>query len=492
MTSTTKLLALALLVAGARGLSAQDTAIPKRPEGIAFPPLTFEPPDPAKFRRELPGGVVVFLIPDRSLPLVDVRFQFRCGSYLEPANKDGLASAVGAMLRQGGAGDLDAAALDEEIDFLAAQIGTGAGETELTASLDTISQNLDKSLDLLVSILRRPRFQKDRFDLWKSEVLESLKQRNDDAGDILDREWSTLIYGREHYKGRDVTKASLDGLTEADLKDFHAKWIHPANLVIGVSGDFDPDAMMKKLNAALAGWTAGEKAPLPPAPSHTLVPGVYHVEKDIPQGKVHIGMRSIKRDDPDYHALMVMSRILGSGGFTSRIMRRVRSDKGLAYDAGAHVMPGVYFPGEFQASFQSKSLSVAFATKLIFEEIESMRSKPVEQDELEVARGGIIETFPKQFESPAQILSVFMADQLSGRTYQWWKEYREKIKAVTPADIQRVAQKHLDAKSMVILVVGKWTDIMTGDANAKFADFFEGKHTELPLRDPLTLEPIKK
>lgn len=492
MTSTTKLLALALLLASSRGLSAQDAPLPPRPDKIAFPPLAFEPPDPAKFRRELPGGVVVFLIPDRSLPLIDVRFQFRCGSYLEPVGKEGLASAMGSMLRTGGAGDLDAAKLDEEIDFLAAQIGTGAGETELTASLDTLSQNLDKSLDLLVAILRRPRFQKDRFELWKSEVLESLKQRNDDAGDILEREWSTLMYGREHYKGREVTKTSLDGLTEADLKGFHAKWIHPANLVVGVSGDFEPEAMMQKLNAALAGWTAGEKAPLPPAPTFQLVPGVYHVEKDIPQGKVHIGMRSIKRDDPDYHALMVMSRILGAGGFTSRIMRRVRSDEGLAYDAGAALIPGVYFPGEFQASFQSKSLSVAYATKLIFEEIEKIRTAPVGADELDVARGGIIETFPKQFESPAQTLSVFMADQLSGRTFQWWKEYREKIKAVTPADIQRVAAKHLDAKSMVILVVGKWSDIVAGDSHAKFADFFEGKATELPLRDPLTLEPIKK
>lgn len=492
MKSTTKLLALTLVLGAARGLSAQDQPLPPRPEKIAFPPLSFEPPDPAKYKRELPGGVVVFLIPDRSLPLVDVRFQFRCGSYLEPAGKEGLASAMGSLLRTGGAGDLDAAALDEEIDFLAAQIGTGAGETELSASLDTLSQNLDKSLDLLVAILRRPRFQKDRLELWKSEVLESLKQRNDDAGDILEREWTTLMYGRDHYKGRDVTRASLDGITEADLKGFHAKWIHPANLVIGVSGDFEPDAMMQKLNAALAGWTAGEKAPLPPAPTHQLVPGVYHVEKDIPQGKVHIGMRSIKRDDPDYHALMVMSRILGAGGFTSRIMRRVRSDEGLAYDAGAHLAPGVYFPGEFQASFQSKSLSVAYATKLIFEEIEKIRTAPVAADELEVARGGIIETFPKQFESPGQTLSVFMADHFSGRTYQWWKEYREKIKAVTPADIQRVAAKHLDAKGMMILVVGKWPDIMTGDSHAKFADFFEGKHTELPLRDPLTLEPIKK
>ncbi|MCO5167066.1 MAG: insulinase family protein [Planctomycetes bacterium] len=492
MTRTLRaLLCVALLAAPCLAQEAPPK-LPARPEQIPFPPLSFEPPDPSAYRRELPGGVTVFLIPDRSLPLVDVRFTFRGGSYLDPKGKEGLAAAVGSMMRRGGAGDLDAAALDEEVDFLAAQLGTGAGEYELSASLDTLAQNLDKSLELMVAVLRRPRFQPDRFALWKSEVLERLKQRNDDAGSILGREWASIVYGPDHFKARQVTKASLDGLTEDDLRGFHRRWVHPGNLVVGVSGDFDPDAMLKKLAKALDGWVAAEKAPPPPQPTHALAPGVYRVEKDIPQGKVHIGMRSIKRDDPDYHALMVMSRILGSGGFTSRIMRRVRSDEGLAYDAGAAIIPGLYFPGEFRASFQSKSRTVALAAKLVLEEVEKIRTQPVEAQELEVAKGSLIETFPTQFESPAATLGVFMSDHLSGRTYAWWKEYRDKVRAVTPADIQRVAAKHLDPKAMAILIVGKWSEIEPGDLDgrAKMAEFFGGKATELPLRDPLTLEPL--
>lgn len=483
---------VALLLALSTPALAQDAPppLPTHPKDITFPPLTFEPPDPAQFRRELPGGVVVFMIPDRSLPLVDVRFTFRGGAYLDPVGKEGLSAAVGSMLRRGGAGALAAADLDEEIDFLAAEVGTGAGEYELSASLDTLSQNLDRSLELLVSILRQPKFQADRFALWKSEVLEALKQRNDDAGDILDREWSALVYGREHFKAREITKTSLDSLTEADLRGYHAKWLHPGNLVIGVSGDFDPEAMTKKLTKALEGWTKADVAPRPPEPTHKLTPGLYHIEKDIPQGKVFIGMRSIKRDDPDYHALTVMSRILGSGGFTSRIMRSVRSDKGLSYDAGASVIPGVWFPGEFRASYQSKNLTVAWAAKLVLDEVEKIRTAPAEAQELEVAKGALIETFPRTFESPAATLGVFMSDHLSGRTYAWWKEYRAKIGAVTVADVQRVAAKHLDAKTMAILVVGKWSEIEPGDVNAKMSEFFEGKATSLPLRDPLTLEPI--
>lgn len=468
-------------------------AIPARPEQLTFPPLAFEPPDPAKFRHELPGGVVAFLVPDHELPLVDVRFTFRGGSYLDPVGKEGLAGAVGAMLRRGGAGQLDAAALDEEVDFLAAEMGSRAGEYEMSASLDTLAQNLDKSLALFVSMLRQPRFQADRFALWKSEVLEQLKQRNDDAGDILGREWTAVLYGRDHWKAREVTKASLESLTEADLRGFLGRVIQPANLVIGVSGDFEPKDMLAKLTKALEGWQAAEKAPPPPAPTQELVPGLYRVEKDIPQGKVEIGMRSIKRDDPDYHALMVMSRILGAGGFTSRITRRVRSDEGLAYDAGAAIIPGLYFPGEFRASFQSKNRTVALAAKIVLEEVEKIRTSPCDASELDIAKGSLIETFPKQFESPAATLGVFMSDEISGRPFSFWKEYRDKVRAVTPADVQRVAKKHLDPAKMAMVVVGKWDEIAPGDleGRAKMAELFGGQSTELPLRDPLTLEPLR-
>lgn len=488
----TRATALTALLLAAPLLAQEAPTRPARPEKLTFPPLTFEPPDPAKFRRELPGGVVVFMIPDRELPLVDVRFTFKGGAYLDPLGKEGLTAAMGDMLRRGGAGERSASDLDEAVDFLAAELGSGAGEYELSASLDTLSQNLDESLALLVDMLRRPRFQADRFALWKSEVLERLKQRNDDAGDILDREWEALLYGRDHFKARQATKASIEGLTEDDLKKLHGKLVHPGNLVIGVAGDFDPEAMAQKLTKALEGWAAGEKSPAPPAPTAELVPGLYRVEKDIPQGKVQIGMRSIKRDDPDYHALMVMSHVLGAGGFTSRITRRVRSDEGLAYDAGAAVIPGQWFPGEFRASFQSKSPTVALAARIVLEEVEKLRKTAPEAAELDVAKGALIETFPKQFESPAATLRLFIADQINGRPYSFWKEYRDKVRAVTPEDVRRVAEKHLDPARMAMLVVGKWEDVSRGDERAKMADLFGGKSTELPLRDPLTLEPIRK
>lgn len=467
--------------------------LPKRPEELTFPERSFEPPEPGLFKRTLKNGVVAFLAPSSEFPLIDVTFSFKGGRYLVAPGDEGLAGCTVAMLRRGGTTQVKASEFDEKVDFLAADLGVGATDYQITASLNTLKANFEETFTLFMEMLRSPGFQQDKVDLYKAEVLEGLKQRNDRAEGILAREWTALMYGRDHFKARSVTKRSLDGITVEKMRAFQQQVLHPGNLVIGVSGDFETKAMVDRLNEALDGWEAKERAADPPTAVNPVKPGVYRIEKDIPQGQVNIGLRGIQRDHPDSFALSVMSRILGSGGFTSRIMQRVRSDEGLAYSAGAMAIPGLYFPGEIRGFFQSKSRTVALATKLIFEEFARIQSEPVTDDELNVAKAAMIESFPTAFGSKAETISVFINDAQTRRDPGYWKTYREKVQAVTKADIQRVAKTYLKADQMAILVVGKWSEIEAGDLQkrATMAEFFGGKSTELPLRDPLTLEPLK-
>ena len=136
-----------------------------------------------------------------------------------------------------------------------------------------------------------------------------------------------------------------------------------ASSTTAVSGDVDPQAIAAELGRRLAGWQAAEAAPWPPpGPRHELRPGLYRVEKEIPQGKVRMGHRSIQVADwpsPEIYALEVMNDILGGGGFSSRMMRRVRSDEGLAYGAGTTFGFGVFWPGTFTVGYASKNPTVA-------------------------------------------------------------------------------------------------------------------------------------
>jgi len=478
------------LVAVTGFASAAD--LPPRPEEIEYQPMHFDPPTRAEYRRELSTGVPVYLAPSSEFPLVTVTFSFKGGDDLDAPSQTGLARMMAAMIRRGGTESVPADELDEQFDFLAANVSSNAGPTSSTVSLNCLKSNLDDAFALFMDMVRNPAFDSAKTDIYRDEQIAGMKQRNDDAQGILSREWNILLYGEDHFQARRATEPSITSISTADLHAFHAKVCQPGNLIIGVTGDFDPQSMLDRLEQALSGWERRGAMPDPPAPTHVLKPGLYRVEKDIPQGKVSMGQRGITRDDPDYFPLLIMNDILGGGGFTSRLVSRVRSDEGLAYSVGSRISTPAWYPGQWRASFQSKNRTVALAAKIILEEVNRIRSEPVSAEELETSKNSFVETFPRRFESRNAIVRTFINDEWTGRPEGYWSAYRDRIRAVTADDVLRVAKEHLNTDQMAILVVGKWSEIAPGDLDgrATMAEFFGGASTQLPLRDPLTLEPM--
>jgi predicted Zn-dependent peptidase len=488
--------ALCGFAAAASAFAAASAAIPERPEKLTFGDLKFEVPDASKLRSTLPGGVVVYVVEDHSLPLVKLTLTFRTGAFREPAGKTGLADLTASMMREGGTAKMTPEEFDQRADFLAANLGAGAGPTAANASLDVLSSGLDEGLGLLFDMVKSPRFDEARLEVERGKIREALKQRNDDAGDIQAREWSWLMNGETHFSSRQMTVADLDAIRRQDLIDFHRATFGPEHLIVAVSGDVDAKSILAKLGQRLAGWRAGEPNPVwpPKGPDFRPKPGLFHVEKDIPQGKVtlgHLGIQWRDWNDPKNYALMVMNDILGGGGFTSRITKRVRSDEGLAYGAGSAYRIGNFWPGTFTIGYASKSPTVALAGKIALEEVAKMQAGPVSDEELRIAKGSFIESFPRGFESAAKIAGTFSSDELLGRPHDYWTKYRDRIRAVTAADVQAAAREFLHPDRLTMLVVGKWSDIAPGDAagRASMKDLFGGQVTHLPPRDPLTLAP---
>ena len=470
----------------------QVSAIPPRPEAIEFQRLEFTPPRAADFRRMLSDGTVVYVAESHEFPLIKLSVTFKGGASLDPQNAPGLASVMARMVREGGAGDMNPGKFDETLDFLATEVSVSAGNTFTTARMNSLSDNFDESLKLFVTMLRKPAFDKQRLGVAKARLLESLKQRNDNASSILAREWKAMLYGRAHFEASQPTASSVEAINREQLQTIHDKIFHPGNMIVAVSGDFAIEEMLEKLTNAFSGWERGAVAANPKTPEAVLVPGLYHVQKDIPQGKVVLGKRGIVRDDPDAIPLMLLNEILGAGGFTSRLMQKVRSNEGLAYSVRSILSQRVDYPGAFQATFESKNPTVALAAKIVFGEIALIRDQYVSDAEIEVAKQGLIETFPRQFESKPATLQVFVNDEWTNRPKDYWRTFREKVSSVTKEDLLTVAIKHLNPAQMAILVVGDWAAIAPGDleGRATMQDFFGGEVKHLPLRDPLSLEPL--
>ncbi len=474
-----------------RTVSAQPIAA--HPRDLVFEDLAFEPPDPAAHRHELSNGVVVYIVPDRALPLVTVSVIVRTGAYLEPPGKAGLAALTGSQMRAGGVGDLDPAAFDDEAAFLAAELSSRIGDTSGNASVNSLTKDLDAALDLLFDMLRRPRFDPDRLELAKSQVLQQMERRNDSTQSIEVREWRRLLRGADHFTTTPSTQASIEAITRDDLIAFHREHYHPGNFIFAVSGDVEPADLLARLDSRMADWPARESVPAAvPPPDHAIRPGVYVVDKDdVNQGRVVIGHLATMRDNPDRHALMVMNDILGGGGFTARLLTRIRSDEGLAYSAYSSFGFGTYYPGAFRVSFQSRSETVARAAAIVLEEIERIRSEPVTDAELRTSKASFIDTFSRNFSSPAATARLFANDEYTGRDPSYLVAYRDRIRSVSSADVLRVAREYLHSDRLVILVVGDRTTIEAGDPDnpdVTLAGLAEDPIAAIPLPDPFTME----
>ena len=475
------------------GVTSEAQGIPGHPSDLRYELLDFIPPVASEHRYELSNGVIAFVVEDNELPLVSVAVTIRTGSYLDPLTKVGLANLTGGQMRAGGTTNIGASDFDEQAAFLAADIGSGIGATSGRASMNCLTKDLGACLDLFFEMLRHPGFEEDRLELAKSQAIQQMERRNDSTGSIERREWRRLMRGEAHFSTLPSTRTTIEAITREDLVAFHQQYFHPGNFIFAVSGDVQATRILAELERRLEGWTVeDQQVESVPAPQDKPQPGLYLVDKpDVNQGRVAIGHLGTMRDNPDRYKLLVMNDILGGGGFSARLLTRIRSDEGLAYSASSSFGVGVHYPGVFQAGFQSRSETVARAVAIVLEEIDRIRSEAVQAEELANSIAYFVETFSRNFSSAASTAGLFANDEYTGRDPSYLATYRENIAAVTTDDVLEVAQRYLDPASLAILVVGDIETILAGDPERpefELEAMSPGETLRIPLPNPVTME----
>jgi predicted Zn-dependent peptidase len=307
----------------------------------------------------------------------------------------------------------------------------------------------------------------------------------------LNREYERLLYGDNPLTWQ-ANKKNYEGITSADLKAVHAKYFFPKNIILAASGDFKKAELKTKINKMVSGWknkslrfpSFSKKFPKPE-------PGVYFIEKRINQGYVSLGHLGIEDTNPDYFAVQIMNFILGGGSFTSRITMKVRSDEGLSYSQGSRFRYRWGFPGIFSGYVQTKSSTVGYAISLILDEFNRIRKEPVKDSEMDTAINYYLESFSNSFESPQSTMSSFANLEVTGKPMNYYKTYRSKIKVVTKAKVQEVANKYIHPDKAVIMIVGTFESCNKGGAQWPGPLNKLGKLHTITLRDPLTGEELK-
>jgi predicted Zn-dependent peptidase len=495
-----KTLALALLLlppfdSGLAALAQDRQDLPEHPDKLKYRPLRFDVPDAAAMRSQLPGGTVVYAVEDPALPVVDLQIYLKSGSFAEPEGKEGVADLAASLMRTGGTATRAPEALDEELDFLAANLAVSMGDVTGSATLSVLAKDFDKGLEVLVDVLRNPAFRQDKLDVLKEQTLDGLKARNDSTAAIEARESNLLFYGG-YPINRLETKASIESISRDDLVAFHRSAFHPSKFVIAAAGAFRKDELLRKLEAAFRDWPKDETRPLGiPKVAHEAKPGIYcfHKEgKNVNQGRVTIGHMGLDIHHPDVQAVRVMSYIFGAGGFSARLMQKVRTEEGLAYDVRSDFRPGTSYPFVFKIQFQSKSESCAVAAKLCLDELARLQKDGVSEKELRDARQFFLDAFPGLFFSTRiQTAATYAQAELLGLPKDYYRTYRDKIAALTTDDIRRVAREHLKPGKFAWVVVGNIPAIKAGDAKRPASLAELGAVSDVPLADPLTLKRIQ-
>jgi zinc protease len=411
-------------------------------------------------RIQLSNGMVTYLMEDHELPLIRGTARIRGGSRDVPADKAGLAGILGQAWRTGGTESKTGDQLDEFLESRAARVETGAGQDSTNVRMDILKGDFDAVFPVFVDVLQHPAFRQEKIDLAKTAANTGISRRNDDPQGIGDREAARLAYGVNSPYTRQSEYSTIASITRDDLLAFHRRFVHPNNIILGFAGDFDSTAMEAKLRQAFESWPKGPEAskvaPKDVAPAKT---GVYFIPKDdVTQSNIYlVGGGYVMRSDPDYYSVVVMNEIL-SGGFSGRLMNKIRSEMGLAYGVGGGVGQEWDRPGMFRIWMGTKSESTAQAVQALREQMGNLNSKPFTAAELALAKESIINSFIFTMDSRAKILNQQMNLEFYGYPADYYRKYVAGIEKVTAEDVARVAQKFVHPNDLSVLVVGKEKD----------------------------------
>lgn len=438
----------------------KDRAVDKVP----IPPLkAFDPP--AAKPVKLPNGIECFLLEDHELPLVDVQLVLRAGSVWDAEGDMGTASLAGSVWRTGGTKTHPKEKLDELLEKHGMSLEAGIGHDQGSIHLSCLKEDLDLGLTLVKELLTEPLFPEDKLEQAKQEHLSGIEARNDRAPSIAGRVFAMQIYGKKSPYARVETPESVAKVKQADVVAWHRRFVRPDAVIVGAFGDVRTADLEKKLAAAIGDWkAAGDEKPLPmPLVEVTKKPAFIVIDKpDVNQSAIHVGhVGTVRAPDliEEYAKVLVANEILGSGGFSSRLMLHVRSDQGLAYSVGSAHGWDYDHPGMFRMICETKSESTVQAIKSLVHELETIRKEPCSDEELATAKDSSLNQIPFLFDTTEKSIDNALRYAYRSFPQDTIKRLIEGVRKVTKEDVLRVAKSYWSPESLVIVVCGNVAEI---------------------------------
>jgi zinc protease len=430
-----------------------DTVIAERPRPGAPRPYEF----PAVASHQLPNGLSILVANLPGRPLVSASMVIRGGASGEQADLAG-STVLAARALSEGTERFDAIQLVEAAERLGSSLHAEAGWDALSASVDVPADRLAPALELVAEILLRPTFPTSEVERLRDERLNDLLQAQADPRRRAEQAFVDTIYApaSPYHRPSGGTRETVERLTAIDLRRAHERSLDPRRATLVVAGDLGGQDVVALAERLFGSWRASgpvrpSRSIVDTAASKDRVVRVIHRPGSV-QTEIRIGHRGLPRQIPDFHAVSVMSAILG-GLFNSRLNMKLREEKGYTYgaSAGFDLRRGA---GPFAARAAVNTEVTVAATIDTLAELTRMREQPVETAELVAARDFLIGVFPLRFETAGAVVGALSGLAVHGLPLDELIGYRGRIEAVDGDAVAAAAQAHLHVDSAAIVLVG--------------------------------------
>ena len=419
------------------------------------------PPEPLEIRevefpefdeRTLSNGARLIVVPQNEVPFVTLNLVLPAGSVADPEGREGTASFVAQLLERG-TSRRSAEEFAEAVDFLGASLGASASDEWTTVTLAALSSTLDEGLALLAEMVLEPAFADAELELLRTRSLSGLQVELSQASALASREFTRVLYGAHPY-GRLETRASLEGITHADVLAFHDTWYRPEGALFVVAGAVDADAIAASLEQAFADWTPGgvPAVAFADAPTRSRPEIVLVHKAGTVQAEVRVGHLLPGGDFDEATALSVANQVLG-GGASGRLFKVLREERGYTYGAYSNVSRARR-ASRLTASMAVRSEVAGEAIAELLDLVEQLREEPLPADELSDTQSYLTGVFPLQIETPQQVASQVTNNRLLGLPEDAIETYRSRVLALDTATVRGAAERYIRPEQLAIIVAG--------------------------------------
>jgi zinc protease len=444
---------------------------------------------PQAATKTLPNGLRVFVVTDHQQPSIAARMVIlTAGSIKDPASMPGVTQMTASMLTQG-TEKRSAREIADIIDFVGGTLEAAAGKDSSTIKLNVVKKDLDAGLDLMSDVILHPAFRGDELDRQRQQLLSNLTVQYSDPEFLASAVFGRVVFGSSPYGWpQEGTPSSIQKLTRDDLVKFHDGNYAPNQALLALAGDMTPEEAFAAAEKYFGSWAALPSQDMAAAaPAQPAAPSGQHIwlidKPDAVQTQIRVGTLGIRRNDPDYFPVRVMNQIFG-GGYNSRLNTEVRVKNGLTYGAYSRFSPYKY-SGSFGVGTFTRTAATVQATKMVVDLLTKMSTGEVSPGEMDMSRDYLAGVYPIQAETAEQVADHVLSVAEFHLPADYNSTYPDKIRGVTSAQVQQVAERYLETKDLDIVLAGN----IGAFRDALKKEFPHAQFTEIPFDQVDVLAP---